>query len=336
MVTQSVFGITQSGKTVHAYRLKNQHGLAVTVLDYGCTLQSVCVPHAGTCIDVCLGYDTIEEYEQNDGNMGAVIGRYAGRIPDSVLTLGEKRYPLFANDGKNHLHGGKIGFDRHVFAGEVSENSVRFTYVSPDGEEGYPAALSVSVTYLLTEDNELRMTLSAVSDGLTVWNPTNHAYWNLNGQGSGSALEHVLTIPASRFVPVDQKLIPLSESAPVEGTPFDFRSPRVLKEGFASPVIADGNGYDHSFLLDGNPITLCGNRGISMQIETDCRAVQLYTANFLGERRGKNGTVYLPHTAICLETESRQLMRHAPIPEESVVTPNTVKTHTTAYRFFCE
>ena len=333
MVNQFLFGMTKNGEAVHAFRLTNRRGMSVTVLDYGCTLQSVCIPHRDGLLDVCLGYDSVEEYEQNDGYLGAVIGRYAGRIPDAHLVLDGNGYPLFPNDGVNSLHGGAIGFDKHLFASEVGEDFVRLTYRSPDGEEGFPAALRVCVTYTLTEDNALRLTLCGVSDGLTVWNPTNHAYWNLNGHGSGSVLDHILMIPASAYVPVDATLIPLGTEAPVSGTPFDFRSPRVLCDGFLDERIRSGNGYDHSFVLDDGTITLCGNSGVGMQILTDCRAVQLYTANFLGKRRGKGGAVYAPHEAVCLETESRQLARHAPIPEESLLLPGEEKIHTTEYRF---
>lgn len=330
MVDRFVFGTTKHGETVTAFRLSNRNGMSVTVLDYGCTLQSVCVPHRGTLVDVCLGYDTAADYEENDAYVGAVIGRYAGRIPDGRIILGETTYRLAQNDGTNHLHGGLIGFDKRIFSASVTDHSVCFTYRSHDDEEGYPSSLSVSAMYMLTEDNALRLVLRGIADGLTVWNPTSHAYWNLNGHNSGNALDHLLTIPSETYVPVDAQLIPIGIEAPVSGTPFDYRTPHAIHERFEK---TDG-GYDHSFVLSDNPIELCGNNGIRMQILTDCRTVQLYTSNFLATRRGKNGATYAPHQAICLETESRPMMRNAPIPEESILLPNTVKTHTTVFRFF--
>lgn len=333
MVKRYPFGTTSGGDAVTAYCLENGCGMRVTVLDYGCTLQSVCVPAGEETLDVCLGYDTIAAYERNDGYLGAVIGRYAGRIPGAVLTLGGKRFALLKNDGENHLHGGAVGFDKHIFAAECTDDSVCFTYRSPDGEEGYPAALSVSVTYTLRQDNTLILTLCGVSDGLTVWNPTSHAYWNLNGHQSGTALDHTLSIDAGAFVPVDSHLIPIGITQPVDGTPFDFHTPRVLRDGFKDDVILKGNGYDHSLILDSGRMELCGNNGVCMQIKTDCRAVQLYTANFLSERCGKGGAVYAPHNAVCLETESRQLFKGAPIPDESLMLPGKTKTHTTEFRF---
>ena len=333
MVKEQVFGVTEQGETVHSYCIKNNRGVSVTVLDYGCTLQSVRIPLNGKDVDICLGYDTIREYEQNDGYLGAVIGRYAGRIPDSVLFLNGQSYPLYRNDGVNHLHGGRIGFNKRVFQAEAKDSSVMFRYVSPDGEEGYPASLSVSVTYLLTDDNVLRIVFRGVSDGMTVWNPTNHAYWNLNGHQSGSVLSHELKIPADCYVPVDRTLIPIDHAHGVSGTPYDFRNTKPILKGFQDPEIKDANGYDTSFILSNGFIELSGNIGIQMRINTDCKAIQLYTANNLSERIGKDGAFYKPHDAICIETESRQMLRGCQIPEESILNPNAVKEHMTEFMF---
>lgn len=336
MVEKQIFGVTKEGKTVGVYRIINRHGLSVALLDYGCTLQSVVIPHRGKRVDVCLGYDTIREYEQNDGYLGAVIGRYAGRIPGGVLRLGDRSYPLFQNDGDNHLHGGRIGFDQKIFHAETTDSSVCFNYHSPDGEEGYPASLSIFVTYELSEDDVLKISFRGCADGVTVWNPTSHAYWNLNGHQSGSALSHRLRIPADRYVPVGKDLIPSDGERDVSGTPFDFLDSKPISEGFKSPCIRDANGYDHSFVLSGHTIELDGINGIRMQIITDSKAVQLYTANYLSERIGKGNAVYRPHDAVCLETEARQIRRNGLIPDESMLAANTPKEHTTAFRFLYE
>lgn len=336
MLSKELFGTTSYGVPVTLFRITNQNGISVAVLNYGCTLQSVCLPHHGAPIDVCLGYDTIEAYETNDGYLGAMIGRYAGRIPDAALVLDAHRYLLCRNDGVNHLHGGRIGFDRHVFRASTSENSVEFSYTSPNLEEGYPSTLSVTVRYTLTENDTLRIECEGIADGLTVWNPTNHAYWNLNGHDSGSVLSHTLRIAADRYVPVDRNLIALGYEKGVDGTPYDFRTAKQLSDGFLTNEIRASSGYDHCFVFSEGEAELKGNCGIRMQIRTDCKAVQVYTANFLSERFGKHGAVYRPHDAICLETESRPMMRIGTIPEESQLFPFQRKTHCTEFRFIDE
>lgn len=333
MTEKSLFGTTADGRQVFAYRLSNRNGVSATILDYGCTLQSVCIPLHGKTVDVCLGYDTVREYEQNDGYLGAIVGRYAGRIPKATLKLGEQVYPLCQNDGENHLHGGRIGFDKAIFDAELSEHAVCLSHVSPDGDEGYPAALSVRIVYTLTDDDVLTIRCEGVSNGTTVWNPTSHAYWNLNGHDSGSALDHTLCIPAERYVPTDDALIPLAGEAPVSDTPFDFRIPKTFRNALKTPCAQIRNGFDHSFVLSPGTIGLAGTRGIRIQITTDCKAVQLYTANFLSERIGKGGVRYAPHHAVCLETQSRQIGRDLIVPEESLLSANEMKSHTTAFRF---
>ena len=333
MITKRFFGTTKNGEDVHAYTLENDRGIAVTVLDYGATLQSVVLTHKGERIDVLLGYDTIEEYEQNDGYLGACIGRYAGRIPNAVQEFNDQSYPLAVNDNVNHLHGGRRGFDKYVFSAVCEGNSVTFFRRSPDGEEGYPASLEVSVSFTLDDTDTLSIAFRGVSDGVTCWNPTNHAYWNLNGHDSGNVLDHTLTLPADRFVPTDGTLIPISDPVPVDGTPFDFRQPKALGRDIHGDPIQLPNGYDHSFVLNGDPIELSGTVGIAMRIETDSRAVQLYTANFLTDRTGKGGTRYLPQHAVCLETQARQIQKDGALPQESILPANTPVTHTTRYRF---
>ena len=308
MVTRKPFGTTKDGIEVMAYTITNGRGIAVTVLDYGATLQSVVLPHKGGRVDVVLDYDTIEEYEENDGYLGASIGRYAGRIPDAILRIGEDAFPVTANEGRNQLHGGNKGFDKSVWQARINDKrTVQFDLTSSDGDEGFPGDLKTSVVYRLYSDT-LEILTWASTDRLTAWNPTNHAYWNLNGHEAGDTRKHLLEIPADRYVPVGPDMIPSDGEADVAGTRFDFRTLREI-----------GDTYDNSFVLSGSPIRLWGNSGIGMEITTSCSAVQFYNAKFLGERNGKGGAQYGPFGAVCLETQGRQALRNRPIAPENVV-----------------
>ena len=322
MVTKRHFGVTKNGEAVYAYMIENDRGISVTVLDYGATLQSVLLPHKGNRVDVVLGYDTIGAYENNDAYLGASIGRCAGRIPDSVLRIGTDVFPLSKNEGNNHLHGGFSGFDKRVWSAEIIGDSVRFTLRSPDGEEGYPGTLLCSAAFTLSETT-LSIRYCGESDRKTGWNPTNHAYWNLNGHDAGDARGHFLELPASRYLPVGGDMLPTGGEADVTGTDFDFRTLRMI-----------GGCFDHSFVLSPGPIRLFGAFGIGMEIETNCRAVQLYTSNFLTPRTGKGGVSYGLYGAVCLETEGRQAMPDQPIAAENVLQPGKAPTpRETKYRF---
>lgn len=320
MVEKRRFGATQDGRDVFAYTLTNDCGISVTVLDYGATLQSVVLSHKGEHVDILLGFETVRAYENSTDCLGASIGRYAGRIPDAVARIGQNAFPVTANDGKNQLHGGRIGFHKRIWDAEPSDNSVTFSLLSPDGDEGFPGTLRCAAVYTLS-GNTLMIAYRGVSDRETAWNPTNHGYWNLNGHDAGDARSHLLEIPADRYVPVDSALIPLDGEADVAGTRFDFRAMREI-----------GGEYDHSFVLSGGPIRLCGSRGIGMEIRTDCTAVQFYTAKYLSGV-GKGGAVYGPFGAVCLETEGRQAQRALPLAPENTLTPGVPFTHTTQFRF---
>ncbi|MBQ6332663.1 MAG: galactose mutarotase [Clostridia bacterium] len=329
MVTKKLFGITKDGLDVYAYTITNDRGIAVTVLDYGATLQSVVLPHKVERIDVVLGYDTIEEYENNDGYLGASIGRFAGRIPDAVLRIHDEVFPVTANEGKNQLHGGRIGFDKRVWETVyAADKTVRFCVASANGDEGYPGSMMIHAAYTL-RGNTLEIDYlgtPAPSSFSVAWNPTNHAYWNLNGHDAGDARKHLLEIPADRYIPVGPDMIPTGGEADVAGTQFDFRTLREI-----------GDEYDHSFVLSGSPIRLWGNRGIGMEIRTNCTAVQFYNAKFLGERCGKGGAQYGPFGAVCLETEGRQMLRGMPIAEENILVRSRVShERITKFRFIIE
>lgn len=322
MVTKRLFGVTKAGFEASAYTISNDRGIAVTVLDYGATLQSVVLPHRGERVDVVLGYDTIEEYERNDAYLGASIGRFAGRIPDAVLRIGDAAFSVTPNERGNHLHGGKLGFDKRVWNARCAEHSVEFELTSPDGDEGYPGTVRLCASYTLFEDT-LIVRYAGEADRETAWNPTNHAYWNLNGHGFGDARAHMLELPADRYFPVDSDMLPVAGETDVSGTRFDFRKKREI-----------GGAYDHCFVLSGEPIRLFGNRGIGMEIHTDCKAVQFYTAEYLTERKGKSGARYSPFGAVCLETQGRQTERNASVAEENILKPHPFfGERITEYRF---
>lgn len=300
------FGRTAGGEPVTAYRLTNAGGSCLTVLDYGATIQSLCVPNgAGGFTDVVLGYDTLGEYEDNGGFLGATIGRVGNRIGGASFSLNGVRYDLARNDGDNHLHGGNRGFDKRMWQVSPREDALVCTRLSPDGEEGYPGNLQVQVTFTLTADNTLRIQYDALSDRDTLVNLTNHSYFNLNG--GGSVLEHRLYVNAERFCENDAGCLPTGKLLDVEGTPFDFRIPKPIgahiEDNFEQ--LRRGGGYDHNYVLSGkHAATLYSpDSGIELVVETDLPGMQVYSANSLTRRNGKGGSILSPRDAICLETQ---------------------------------
>jgi aldose 1-epimerase len=318
------FGTLPDGTAVTAFRLRSDD-LEATVLDYGGVLQSVLAPDRdGERADVVLGFDAAEPYATVSPYFGALVGRYANRIAGARFTLDGHEYRLPANDGPNCLHGGPDAFDtRHWDAEELGATGVRLSLVSPDGDEGFPAGLAVTVTYTLTGDS-LRLDYEARNtepDGglATVLNLTNHTYWNLAGEGSGSVGDHELQVHASRFTPTDATSIPTGEVVPVEGTPFDFRAPAPVgarwREGHEQ--LARAGGYDHNFVLDGvdgraperDGLALAAvvrepSSGRVLEVWTDQPGVQVYSGNqLMGQLRGKAGRLYRSGDALCLETQ---------------------------------
>ena len=298
------FGKTARGESVTLFEIGTPE-LTARVLDYGATVQALLVTDQdGKTVDVVLGHDTIEGYETHDGYLGACVGRVANRIGGAEFTLNGKMYPLAKNDGQNHLHGGLRGFDKYVWDAEVLEDGVKFSRVSPDMEEGYPGNLAVSVTYRV-ENGAFTMIYDAKSDQDTLCNLTNHSYFNLNG--SGSALSHVLQINADQFLENSTQCMPTGKILSVDGTPFDFRAPKRVGQDIGADDIQlrNGGGYDHNFCLTGETAAVLRGdaSGITMTVRTTLPGVQLYTANFLTERRGKQGAIYAPRCALCLETQ---------------------------------
>ncbi len=312
MISASVFGTTKDGVQVNEYTLTNSTGSKVSILDYGCTIRSIVMPDKNCMfIDVCLGYDSVAEYEKGNGCFGAVIGRFANRIKNGRFSLNGDVYQLAVNDGPNHLHGGLRGFDKYVWSGKVADNVLLLTRLSPDGEEGYPGNLQVTVAYNLSDSNALHIRYEATSDKDTIINLTNHTYFNLNGHNSGSVLGHSLKINSDEITENDSQCLPNGKFLSVEGTPFDFRKPKTLGEEIEKdhPQIVNGHGYDHNFVLGSENTlkyvaTLAGElSGMKMEVYTDQPGIQLYSGNFISEQRGKSGAFYNARQAICLETQ---------------------------------
>ena len=320
-VTVETFGSFE-GLEVNRFLLTNRSGIEAAVITYGGIVQSLRTPDRdGNLANIVLGFATLADYVAYNGEpfFGAITGRYANRIRGGEFSLDGVTYHLPVNNGPNSLHGGLRGFDKHLWEGEPIEDDevgVRLTRTSPEGEEVYPGNLEVEVNYRLTDDNELRIDYRATTDRATVINLTNHSYFNLAGEGSGTVYDHELTLNASRYTPVDETLIPTGEIAPVEETPFDFRGSQTIgariREGHEQ--IRFGQGYDHNFVLDRSDpddgsLVLCARvhdpvSGRTLEVHTTQPGVQLYSGNFLtGALVGTSGRAYRQSDGIALETQ---------------------------------
>lgn len=319
-ITRAPFGVTPAGEAVDKYTLKNAGGASVSILTYGGTLQSICVPDkTGKLVDVCLGYETMTDYLRVPGYMGALIGRYGNRIGNARFTLNGQEIRLNANEAPNHLHGGLVGFNQKVWAAAPAEgegqDSLSLTIVSPDGEENYPGTLQVTVTYTFSDDNELSLHYEATTDKDTVCNLTNHAYFNLSGHNAGTVTQHFIQINADAFTVVDAACIPTGELRDVTGTPFDLRTPTKIADGLkhldTDEQLGFGKGYDHNFVIarEGEGISKAVElyspaTGIMMETFTDLPGVQFYGGNMLDpDFPGKDGRIYEARDALCLETQ---------------------------------
>ena len=327
--TQATKATTKStfqGKPVEVATLKNSHGMELQAITYGGIITSLKVPdRTGALADVVLGFDQPDGYwaEPPPPYFGAIVGRYGNRIAKAQFTLGGQTYKLAANNGPNHLHGGIRGFDKVLWtleppdgagAGNNTKGSAaKFTYTSKDGEEGYPGNLQVTVTYVLTDKNEVIVDYRATTDKPTPVNLTQHSYFNLAGEGSGDILGHQLTVNADRYTPVDDTLIPTGELAPVEGTPFDFRKATAVGARINGdhPQLKAGKGYDHNYVLNkkGTGVQFAARltdpkSGRTLEVSTTEPGVQFYSGNFLdGKIKGKQGHVYGHRSGLCLETQ---------------------------------
>jgi aldose 1-epimerase len=348
-VTVKPFG-TVDGKSVSLFTLTNNHGMVVTITNYGGIVTSILVPdRKGKLTDVTLGFDSAEDYvnDPNGTYFGTLVGRYANRIAKGHLVVDGKTYQLYINNKPNTLHGGKKGFDKKIWSAQSFATSrtsgVKLQYVSADGEENYPGKVTTNVVYTLGNDNALRITYAAKTTKDTVINLTNHAYFNLNGAGNGTILNHRVTINANRYTPIDTTSIPLGPLAPVAGTPFDFRRPHTIGERInANNVqIKNGAGYDHNFVLNhtGNSLIQSAQvyspvTGIELTEFTTEPGMQLYTGNFLnGKNIGKDGKAYQRRSGFCLEAQHYPDSPNHPRYPTTTLRPGHTYRQTTIYKF---
>lgn len=277
--------------------------MEVELVPLGAAIRSIRVPdREGNLVDVCLGYDRLEQYRTMDACLGGIIGRCANRIGGACFLLNGKEIRLTANEGSNTLHGGNTGFHKKMWAYVGDESSVTFMLDSPDGEEGFPGNVRAEITYTL-QDGALIMDCRGISDADTVVNLTGHAYFNLGGHDHGTVADHVLSVAANQYTPADAGNIPTGEILPVDGTPLDLRSGAVLGERLGDPFLTNTRGYDHNLVLSGGAELYCPATGIRLELTTTLPGMQLYTAGFLGTRTGKNGALYGPGCAVCLEPQ---------------------------------
>ncbi len=314
-VAVEFFGTTADNRKVDLIKLTNSAGSVCSLIQYGAAIQSLVIAYEGAKTDVALGFDALDRYEDpSNPSHGAIVGRHANRIENAEFELGGKIYSLFANEGRNNLHSSPKSFSRVVWDYEVLDNSgepsVRFSYLSPDGESGFPGNLKCHVVYRLTSDNALSIEYDAVSDQETVINLTSHVYLNLSG--GGDILEHELKLEADEYTPVNAELIPDGRIESVKGTPFDFRTFKTIGRDIAADdeQLKFGLGYDHNFILRGEigklrpcAVVLEPHSGRSMTVETTSPAVQLYTGNQIKPETGKNGATYHRFSGLCLETQ---------------------------------
>jgi len=344
MVKKDVFG-SHNGKEVYLLTLTNKAGNVIRVTNFGAKINWIEVPDKnGKKENVTFGYDTFDETLKGDMSFGSVVGRFANRIAKGKFTLDGAVYNTPVNNGPNTLHGGPAGWHSVVWDTEILKDSkfpaVKFTYVSPDMEAGFPGKVNASITYTWTDNNEIVMDYTCTTDKRTIVNITNHAYFNLHGAGNGDILDHVLTLKASAFTPVDSFMIPTGEIRPVAGTPFDFNSPHAIGEriGDNYDQLILGRGYDHNYILDNKeevdvtvyePVS-----GRMLEVITDQPGMQLYTGNFLdGTKSGHGGKVFKFRSGLCLESGHYPDSPNHPEFPTTVLNPGETFKSTTIYRF---
>lgn len=345
-VTQQPFGSVDR-QAVQLYTLRNTRGATATITNYGGAVVSLLVPDRhGQLVDVVLGHDRFEDYLKSTFYFGALIGRYGNRIARGKFSLDGKPYALATNNGVNALHGGLKGFDKVVWSARAGPRprgaALELSYLSPDGEEGYPGNLRVTAIYTLTNDNALRLDFTAHSDQATVVNLTQHSYFNLAGRGD--ILDHLVTIDADRFTPVDDHLIPTGEHRTVTGTPFDFRSPTVIGDRINTddPQLKAGSGYDHNWIIN-QPMAGALTRqaraesprsGIVLEVSSTAPGVQFYCGNFLdGSIPGKQGQAYARRSGFCFESQHYPDSPNQPAFPSTELRPGQTYTNTIIYRF---
>jgi aldose 1-epimerase len=345
-VQQKAFG-TREGRPVNLYTLTNSHGVEIHAMNYGGIILSIRVPdRKGQLADIVLGHDSLEGYTPNPPYLGAIVGRYANRIANGSFTLDGKTYTLPKNDGPNTLHGGTTRtFDKVVWDAEPlkGKTGVAFTYLSKDGEEGFPGNMKVTVTYTLSDANELTIDYQATTDKASPINVSQHSYFNLKGEGNGDILDHEIMINADRFTPVDKNLIPTGELRSVKGTPFDFTTSTKIGARIEDKdeQLTLGHGYDHNFVINrkGPGLTLAARvyeptTGRVLEVSTTQPGVQFYTGNFLdGTVTGKGGHVYKRRFGLCLETQHFPDSPNHPDFPTTILRPGEKFHQTTVFKF---
>lgn len=347
-ITKKPFGKLSTGEEVSLFELKNSSGAYVEIIDFGGAIRSIVVSdREGRLGDVALGYDSASDYEKQGKFIGALIGRHGNRIEGARFKIGRRVFALEPNDGRNSLHGGFNGFDKKMWNAEIDGETLVLKYHSADGEEGFPGNLDATVKYSFTEDNALVIDYSAVSDEDTVCNLTNHCYFNLNGEGSGDVLGHVLQIEADHYTPCNRECLPMGFVAKVDGTPFDFTVPTAVGERIGDrrrfEQLAFGNGYDHNFCINGSGFRRAATlsspeSGRVMEVYTDLPGMQFYSGNGLDSREpfGKGGRPINRREGLCLETQFYpNAMRH-PNFEKPILRAGELWHHVTVYSFGVE
>jgi len=345
LLEKSRFGTLPDGRDVSLFTCRNASGMVMKLTDYGAIVVAVeTYDREGNRANITLGFDDLNGYLQRHPYFGATVGRYANRIAGGKFTLDGREYVLATNDGANHLHGGKEGFDRVLWSAEPVETvdtvGVRFTYDSPDGEEGYPGNLRVTVDYVLTNQNELKMVFMATTDKPTPVNLANHCYWNLSGAGSGTILDHELMINADQYLPVDEGLIPTGELADVVNTPLDFRTRQKIGARIRE-LDNRPQGYDHCFVLrpgDGDMRLAARVRdrktGRVMEVRTTQPGVQFYSGNFLDGQPPNGG--FPQYAGFCLETQHFPDSPNQPHFPNTILRPGETYRHVTIHKFAVE
>jgi aldose 1-epimerase len=343
-VTSEKWG-QSDGKDVFLYTLKNTQGVEVKLTSYGARITSLLMPDKnGKAENIVLGFESLTEYENpNVPYFGAVVGRYGNRIAGGKFTIGNQTYTLARNNGENHLHGGLKGFDKVVWDGSTEEDSsgatVNLSYLSVDGEEGYPGNLQVTVTYTLTSSNELQVRYHATTDKATPVNLTQHSYFNLTGDHRTGILDHSLVLYADRYTPVDKGLIPTGELRAVAGTPFDFTSPHKIGERIGQT----GGGYDHNFVLNTSSDSLSlaavlsdSSSGRKLEVYTTEPGMQFYTGNFLDGTLSSGGRPFNQYAGLCLETQHFPDSPNQPAFPSTILQPGSVYNTVTVFKLITE
>ena len=341
-VKYELFGTTPEGEKVGKFTLNNSKGITATVMNLGSTVISLKMPdREGEIKEVTLGFDNLQQYLSGHSYFGAAIGRFANRIAKGVFQLDGVKYSLARNEkGLNHLHGGNKGFDKVVWQAESFHGpnlkGVTFSYLSPDGEEGYPGNLKVTITYSLNEDNEFKIEYNAQTDKPTIVNLTNHTYWNLAGAGSGTVMNHQLTLNSKKYLSVNNSLIPTGEIKTVYATPLDFTKPKLIGKDIHNTV----GGYDHCFVIESlnQELNLAAKlhepeSGRTMEILTTTPGIQFYSGNFLENIRGAGGALFQKHSGLCLETGFFPNSINEPEFPSPILYPDRTYHQVTIHRF---